>query len=208
MSSRCRLLPTGNGRPYQQRGLTAVELLVVIAIVAVLATVAAPSFRDQIQSAQIGSAVNTFISDVRFARSEAVRRGSTVVLCRSDAPTAASPQCGTSQSLKAKDWVSGWIVFEDRDKNSTYSAKSDGPLLRVQASWAGTVDSILEIGNTTSSNTFVFTALGRQRTLSDAATLAFGSSKYSGAQRRMVCVNLVGLARVASDGVSKCSTSN
>ena len=198
----------GTTIPKHQRGVTAMELLVVIAIVAVLVTLAAPSFRDQIAAAQIGSAVNTFISDVRFARSEAVKRGSSVVMCRSNAPTAATPQCNSDIGPNGNGWVSGWIIFEDRDRTAVYNATFDGPLLRVQTPLGGSVDSILETGNKAAPSTnFVFTALGRQRALANATSLQFGGSKYSKTQQRMVCVNWTGRARIAGDGNAVCTTS-
>lgn len=205
-------MPTGNSTsnpsPKHQRGVTAMELLVVIAIVAVLVTLAAPSFREQIAAAQIGSAVNTFISDVRFARSEAVKRGSTVIMCRSNAPTAAIPQCDTDIGPNGNGWVSGWIIFEDRDRTAVYNATFDGPLLRVQTPLSGSVDSILETGNKASPSTkFVFTALGRQKALANATSLQFGGGKYSTTQQRMVCVNWTGRARIAGDGSTVCTTS-
>ena len=37
--------------------------------------------------------VNGFLADMRYARSESIRRGGGVTLCRSDAPEAAAPVC-------------------------------------------------------------------------------------------------------------------
>ena len=196
---------TGYSRPNHQRGVTAMELLVVIAIMAVLVTLAAPSFRDQIAAAQIRSAVNTFMSDMRFARSEAVKRGSAVVMCRSNAPTAVLPQCDTDLGPNGNGWVSGWIIFEDRDRTAVYNATFDGPLLRVQPPLGGSMDSILETGNKASPSTkFVFTALGRQRSLNSATSLMFGGGRYTAPQRRLVCVEWTGRARIAEVGKSVC----
>ena len=76
-------------------GFTLIELLVAIAIAAILIALAAPSFKQLIQSSTMSSNVNNFLADMRYARSEAIRRGGSVVMCRSNAPEAASPACGS-----------------------------------------------------------------------------------------------------------------
>ena len=55
-------------------GFTLIELLVVMAIAAILVALAVPSFTTLVRSTNLASAVNTFLSDTRFARSEATRR--------------------------------------------------------------------------------------------------------------------------------------
>ena len=54
------------------RGVTAIELATVIAILAILSALAGPSFVNLIRSNNVSSVVNTFMSDMRFARSEAI----------------------------------------------------------------------------------------------------------------------------------------
>jgi len=181
------------------RGFTLLEVLVVLAIVAVLATLAAPSLKAQIQSATISTNVNTFMADMRFARSESIRRGGGVVMCRSDAPEAASPTCGSGSGPGTNGWVSGWIIFHDLDNNGAKAAAE--PLLRVQAPITS-MDSIADSGNSTK---FQFTATGRL-TLSGATSFQFGGGNYDNARQRIVCVNVGGRVRVAGDGLSSCAT--
>jgi type IV fimbrial biogenesis protein FimT len=181
------------------RGFTLLEVMVVLAIVAILATLAAPSLRSQIQSSTISSNVNTFMADMRFARSESIRRGGGVVMCRSDDPEAASPACGSGSGPGTNGWVSGWIIFHDLDNNGTKAAAE--PLLRVQSPITS-MDSISDSGNSTK---FEFTATGRQK-LSGATSFQFGGGNYDNTTQRKVCVNFSGRARVAGDGTSSCST--
>lgn len=177
-------------------GFTLIELMVVIAIVAILTTLAAPSFTQLITKSSVSSAVNTFLADMRFARSEAVRRGGTVIMCRSDAPEAASPRCNTNDGPGGNGWVSGWIIFEDRDGTQNYSSADQGQLLKVQGPITN-LDTILE--GSSGSTKFQFTAMGRMKSLTSATSLRFGTNMPDSLQRR-VCVNQSGRARIIGDG--------
>ena len=181
-------------------GFTLIELLVAIAIAAILVMLAAPSFKGLIQSNTISSNVNSFLADMRYARSEAIRRGGGVIMCRSDSPEAASPVCGSGSGPGGNGWVSGWIIFHDMDGDGTRIATSTDPVLRVQSPITS-MDSIVE----PSSTKFRFTATGRLRSLSSAATtLQFGGGNYANTVQRVVCVNVGGRARVAGDGYASC----
>lgn len=173
--------------------------MVVLAISAILVTLAGPSFINLIRSTAISNAVNTFMADARFARSEAVRLGGAVVMCRSDAPEAASPTCGSGSGPGGNGWVSGWILFQDL--NNDGNKDSADPLLRVQSR----ITSVNSIGN--SSTKLVFTGTGRLKNLSGGSmSLQFGSAPdFPNEAQRMVCVSLGGRVRVAGDGLSSCS---
>jgi type IV fimbrial biogenesis protein FimT len=177
------------------RGFTLIELLVVIAIVAILAAVGAPSFVSMIRSSNMTSGINSFLADMRFARSEAIRRGGSVVLCRSDSPEAAQPTCGSGS---ADGWESGWIVFHDLSGNDQRT--STEPLLRAQGPLTG-INTITESGAAT---IFVFTATGRLKA-SGLTSIQFGSAPdFANTDQRMVCVSVGGRARVAGNGLTAC----
>ena len=181
-------------------GFTLIELMVAIAIVSILMTLAVPSFIQMFQSNTISSNVNNFLADMRYARSEAVRRGGGVIMCRSDAPEAASPVCGSGSGPGTNGWVSGWIIFHDVDGDGTRIASSTDPVLRVQSPITS-MDSILE----GSSTKFRFTATGRLQNLSSSGTtLQFGGGSYANTVQRVVCVRVGGQARIAGDGYSSC----
>lgn len=172
-------------------GFTLIEALVVLSIVAVLMGLAAPSFKSMIQSNNMTSAVNSFLMDMRFARSEAIRRGGDVVMCRSSNPEAASPTCGSGSGI---GWESGWIIFHDLNGNGNRT--STEPILRVQGPISG-VNTITESGAATK---FTFTASGRL-TSSGMTSILFGSPPvFASGEQRTVCVSIGGRARINGDG--------
>lgn len=64
----------------RQRGFTLIELMVVVTILAVLASLAGPSFRDFIATQRIRNAASDLLADLMLARSEALRRNGVVTV--------------------------------------------------------------------------------------------------------------------------------
>jgi len=182
------------------RGFTLIELMVALAIVAVLATLAAPALARLVQTNTMSSHVNTFMADMRFARSESMRRGGGVVMCRSDAPEAVNPVCNIDGGPGGRGWASGWIVYLDANNDGVVAA---GNLLRMQLP-LGTMDSITESG--AASTKFSFTATGRLLNPSSATEIRFGGSKYASNVRRVLCVSAGGRARIAGDDAASCGS--
>jgi type IV fimbrial biogenesis protein FimT len=176
-------------------GFTLVELMVVIAIAAILLSLAVPSFSRLIESTALSSDVNTFLSDVRFARNEAVRRGTLIVMCSSSNPDAASPTCNGTV-----DWKEGWIIFEDHNGNDLPSGE---PVIRQQGRLSTySIASVSPIK-------FHFVASGRARSLSDAGMMTFtspiGYANNDSSLQRVLCINMSGRARIAGDGNATCA---
>lgn len=76
-----------------QRGFTLVELVVSIAMLAILASIATPSFMRMIEAQRLRTGAFALISDLTLARSEAVKRGEPVELMPVDG-----------------NWAGGWLV--------------------------------------------------------------------------------------------------
>jgi type IV fimbrial biogenesis protein FimT len=182
----------------KSRGFTMIELMVVIAIVAILTTLAAPSFKSLIQSNSMSSAVNAFLGDMRYARSESIRRGGGVVMCRSDNPESTNAQCGSGSTV---GWESGWIIFHNLNSGNQRNITGTNiePLIRVQ----GPIASVNTIAESGAASIFKFTATGRL-TLTSSTSIQFGSNPpFATDAQRIVCVNVGGRARISLDSTGK-----
>ncbi|MFV2060339.1 MAG: GspH/FimT family pseudopilin, partial [Gammaproteobacteria bacterium] len=88
-------------------GITLIELLVVIAVIGIIVGIGLPQFNDMIKSNTLISNSNSYVALLNYARTEAVTRESNVVLCASNNPTAATPNCNSN------NWETGWVLFSD-----------------------------------------------------------------------------------------------
>ena len=186
----------------KQSGFTIIEILVVVVILAILMSLAAPSFVRTLRSMTVSSSINGMMSDLRYARSEAVRRGSTVVVCRSDDPEAASPVCATS-GAGSSGWASGWIVFLDVAGSGTKVAGDTNVVLKIQAVNAN-IESINE--NPVGSTKFSFASTGRLNGVAGLTTIIFGGpTNFPSDIQRVLCVSMTGHARISGNGTSTCT---
>ncbi|MCP1726270.1 type IV fimbrial biogenesis protein FimT [Natronospira proteinivora] len=114
-----------------QRGLTLLELMITLAVAGVLFALAAPNFRTMVQNNRITTQVNEFVTATTYARSEAIRRGGSVTLCRSiDQATCAED---------GDDWADGWAVMEGTPGDY-------GEVLRVWDALTGDPDMVEQAG--------------------------------------------------------------
>ena len=82
-------------------GFTLFELMVTLAVAALILSLGVPGFRSFIQNNRATTHTNDLVTALNLGRSEATRRGASVLLCSSsDGAT-----CSGSN-----DWSSGWIV--------------------------------------------------------------------------------------------------
>lgn len=179
--------------PCLQRGFSLVESLSVMAIVGVFAGVAVPSLQSASGSMRVSSTSNELLADLLLARSEAVKRKTRVVVCKSwDGQT-----CAT-----AGDWQQGWIVFADLDGNGLRAATE--PLLQRQPPGPAT----LRIsGNASLASYVAYVANGSTRLTNggfQAGTLTVCQSSGRPTPARQIVINATGRPRVQKSVVDSC----
>lgn len=107
----------------RQSGVTLIELLVTISIAAILMAIAVPGFQDFFRRNRLDSAASDFMATLNYARSEAIRRGVPVSVCKS--------KDGTSCGGVHVHWEQGWIVFTNPNNDDSVDTGSDEEILRV-----------------------------------------------------------------------------
>lgn len=130
----------------RDQGVTLIELLTVIAIVAILAAIGVPSFQETVVRNRTAAQSNEFLSALNFTRSEAIKRGHSVTLCRSINATT----CAT-----AGGWENGWLAFSDPNGNGTMDTGETS--IRV---WAALGSGFTLKGNTGVAGTIRYDARG------------------------------------------------
>jgi len=93
-----------------------VEILVTLSIVALLTTLAVPSFKPLLDRWRVRQAEGAVTDVIRLGRTEAIKRGGNVVIQKMDNTT---DNCVTAP--RTTDWGCGWRLFVDSDGNGRYT---------------------------------------------------------------------------------------
>ena len=115
--------------PHDKRvqGFTLLELMVTVAIMAIMAAVAFPSMRDFVSNSRLVNRSEQIANAFRFARTEAVRMNTPVLLCgvliRKD-----GRNTGVCDETKISD---GILIFADENRDGKYDATKDSALRTV-----------------------------------------------------------------------------
>jgi type IV fimbrial biogenesis protein FimT len=103
------------------KGFSMLELMITLSIGAILATVAAPSYQSMMVQSRLSTQSNEFLTALHYTRSEAIKRGTRVTICKSNASGDSCTSGG--------NWQDGWIVYSDSGTAGTIDGNDQ--ILRV-----------------------------------------------------------------------------
>jgi len=202
----------------KQAGFTLPELIVTIVVLAILASLAAPAFKNFIANERIVAEANELISSFYLARTEALKRNMRVTICKSSNPTAATPACDTSAN-----WEDGYIIFADGNPNANPAivanavfepgAPNNEVLIKAQSALNdGNVNLTLRprAGDTSIQNYVSYIPRGHTRlTVTDGSGAQSGVFKLCDdrglSQVRTLTLSLTGRVRVQSGSAAQTS---
>jgi type IV fimbrial biogenesis protein FimT len=172
-------------------GFTLVELMVTISVLGILIALAAPSFQSLIERVRIEGQVGKLRTDLSYARTEAIRMGQSVHICKRDGMS--TTKCGSGS---INNWEQGWLIFVDTNSNNEIDAgevalRITDPLQNSNAisktgSWA--------------QNGFDFTAQGLPNGAATAC-IGFGSTTNNSMNpnNRYLVIDRIGRLRVMTE---------
>ena len=141
--------PTGGGATAQ--GWTLIELMIALVIAGLALAFAAPGYRDWIAAVELANHAQQLAGSMTLARSEAIKRGARVTLCR--APDGRHCADGAG-------WEAGWLVYVDGNRDGRND--DDEPVLRAESAAAA---GIYVRANQPVADYVSFTGLGHARLL-------------------------------------------
>ncbi len=161
------------------RGFSLIELLITLAVIVVLLTVGVPAFSTVVKNSRLATATNELTTALNLARSEAIKRGLRVSVCKSaDGATCAA----------VNGWDQGWIVFTDNNNNAAYNSASE-TLLRV---YSGLASSLSLTGNVSVASYVSYVANGQSQLINgafQAGTLSLCDDRTGNVGRDLVLNN-------------------
>jgi type IV fimbrial biogenesis protein FimT len=175
------------------RGMTLVEMLVTLCVAAVLLAGAVTALNQIGLSMKLSAFSNAFVSQLNLARSEAIKRNSRVVMCKSSDGV----QCATGGG-----WEQGWVVFHDANNNGIREPHET--LIRRGEPLP---EGYRVAGNQSVARYVSFSPFGGTRLTTgafQAGTITLCRVSHSASEARQVVINSVGRPRIQKATLTDC----
>ena len=180
-----------------QKAFTLTELMVTIAIISILTSIALPAYTSLVRTTKIASYTSQLHAALLMTRSEAIKRGRSVTICRSSNANSTNPKCASalSDSQINAGWGEGWLIFVDVNNDSVYN--SDDVLIQVQGAMISpfTAGSIVPFPNR---NKLTYNSTGQIFGVFMRFVVSRPVSDLDGSHDRFICIASGGRARVAN----------
>jgi type IV fimbrial biogenesis protein FimT len=182
------------------KGFSLVELMITIAIAAILMALAAPGFRDLIVSNRLTSDVNGYISLINYARSEAISRNQSVVVCPRNP---ANISCSNTQFWNENEIQVFIDANGNNDRNATDVLLKTMPILDA----TGAQTAVTRTGAAGATNKVIFGSLGYSQTALrlDIHTVSAADAAYEFKYGRGLCISKSGRVRVIPYSTNNCT---
>lgn len=183
-------------------GFTLIELVATVSIAALVLILGLPSFQDMIRANRMAAHSNRFLGALNLARSEAIKRGQMVFLCKADTE-AAQPACDSAPCSGGGCWEKGWLVLADANVPPNNLPDDADTLIRVFEPLPKTLT--LRVGSH-DADWVAFNSVGTGKgsgaggQVDDTFNLCQGDNA---AQGRAIVLNSLGRARVRA-GATAC----
>jgi type IV fimbrial biogenesis protein FimT len=184
-----------------QMAFTLTESMVTIAIILIMASIAVPAYLSLISTTKISSYTSQLHAALLLTRSEAIKRGRSVNICRSSNAQTIAPTCASvmSNSLSNTGWGEGWLIYVDKNNDNVYNP--DDVLIQVQGAMINPLaaGSIIPVPNR---NRLTYNSTGQIFGTFMRFVVNRPIADSDASHDRLICIASGGRARVA---ISSCS---
>lgn len=172
--------------------------MISIAILMIVTAIGIPGYTSYVRNGSRDNTVTNLYSNINYARSEALKLNTDVILCRTGNAATSTPTCGGS----AQNWTTGWLVYADMDGSQTFN----------------TGDKLLKVGEPikngiqvkTNSNADADIVYGSDGSLSSPANAVFAicdnrDGTYNKDYGRQITISAMGRPEITSTKNSSCA---
>lgn len=113
----------------KNKGFTLIELMVSVAVLAIVLSIAVPSFKNILLNNRLNTTKDELRTAIQLARSEAIKRKEDIILCRANADLTQCAADGT-------DWSQAWLLLHKAEVLKIWEfgqgIKVTGPATKMQ----------------------------------------------------------------------------